>query len=210
MQSFIDPDSSWLILAYLVGAYLIGSIPFGVMLSPPTDDGKNILERGSGNPGAANVWRHSGPKIALLVLACDVFKGWLPIFLADKIGFPPILVSLIGTLVVLGHVKSIFIGFKGGKGVATSLGIIIAIDWRVAIICFCLWLGILLWTRYSSLGSLCGVLFAPILALVLKDNLIFIVFFSILTVAIFVLHKENIKRLINGEENQLNIFRGKE
>ncbi|WP_159990478.1 glycerol-3-phosphate 1-O-acyltransferase PlsY [Pelistega ratti] len=186
-------------------AYLIGSIPFAIITSRlfKLQDPRQF---GSGNPGATNVLR-SGHKIAAaLTLFGDAFKGWIAVYLAQQY-FPhhTTSIAIVAVAVFLGHLYSIFLSFKGGKGVATAIGVLLACDPMLAIILIIIWLLVFLLFRYSSLAALIAALNAPFLYLILSlqdyrfDGSLFI---AILVISILLIyrHKANITKLLTGKE----------
>lgn len=197
-----------LFLVMLV-SYIIGSIPAGFIMGKLLK-GVDIRVYGSGNIGAANVLRVFGKLPALLVLTFDVFKGYFvtyffPIVLQGYISFFEISVSksILGFCVIAGHIWPIFLKFKGGKGVATSIGVLIALDIKIAIIIFAVWLITLLFFRYVSLSSIVASVISPLLFLVFNTGIELILFSSALAFIISFKHNENIKRLIEGTEKKI-------
>lgn len=195
-------------------SYLIGSIPFG-LIAGKLVKGIDVREYGSGNIGATNVIRVLGKGWGYLVFCLDVLKGFLPTFLVsyflqgqdleagkEFIGW---IVVLVGIFSVLGHSFSCFLKFKGGKGVCTSLGVIIGLDWRVACIAYGLFLIVLFIWRYVSLGSILAALSVPVMFIFFKyfdAPLSYKIIGFIMFLAIFVKHIPNIKRLLNHTESK--------
>lgn len=196
-------------------SYLIGSIPTGYIIGKLK--GIDITKTGSGNIGMANVFRTLGFKYAIIVLIIDMLKGFIPTFLAIKLNLNTLAVLTIGLSAILGHIFTIFLKFKGGKGVATSLGVILAISPFIAISSFLVWLTLVITTRYSSLGSITASLWATLIVILYHLNIInfeifkinfqnknFLTIFTIiLTIFIIFKHKENINRILKGQENKL-------
>ena len=141
-------------------AYLVGSIPFAVIVSRAMGlpDPRSF---GSGNPGATNVLRSGNKAAAVLTLAGDALKGWVPVWAAIELGLGDPVVAVVALAAFLGHVFSVWLRFKGGKGVATAAGAIVALDWRVGAAALVTWVAVVLATRYSSLGSLVAAIVAP-------------------------------------------------
>ena len=195
-------------------AYIIGSIPFG-LIAGKVVKGVDVREYGSGNIGATNVMRVLGKGWGYVVFCLDVLKGFLPTFFVlyllqrhggslgkEAIGW---IVVLTGIFSVLGHSFSCFLKFKGGKGVCTSLGVIIGIDWRVACIAYGLFLLVLLISRYVSLGSVLAALSVPVMFIFFKffdAPLSYKIIGVVMFIAIFLKHIPNIKRLFNGTESK--------
>ena len=186
----------------LLAAYLIGSIPTGLIIGK-TIWKKDLRRFGSHNVGATNAWRILGKKAGLLIFILDFIKGQLGVMLgACLIGSPGAMV-LGGLFAIFGHMFPIFLGFKGGKGVATSLGVLAALMPKVTAIVFVVWLVLVLITRYVSVGSIVAAALAPILAAIFKEPIIYFLFTLIAAVFIIFRHRENIKRLKAGHENKI-------
>lgn len=188
------------IIAAAVAGYLCGSVSSAVivcrLMGLP-----DPRSQGSGNPGATNVMRLGGKKAAAITLAGDLLKGLIPVFVL-KIIFPeaPNVWIAAGLGAFFGHLYPVFFGFQGGKGVATAIGVLLAWHWLVALICIVIWLGIFLYTRVSSLSALIASFCAPWLAFVfIPDKKMPIAILFMVAVLIY-RHKENIRRLMNGEE----------
>lgn len=195
-------------------AYAIGSVNFSVILSKKIA-GFDVREKGSGNAGTTNMLRSVGKGAAALTLILDIAKGLVAILIAMLVGKiateanPAILVQLAGFFAVLGHTFPVFFGFKGGKGVATSLGVLLLINPLVGVICLVFALVVMAFTRMVSLGSIMAAILFPVLTLFIKDGYITdgytYVFFGI-AMAILVIfnHRSNLKRIYNGTENRLS------
>ena len=189
-------------LAFLVAAYLIGSIPFAVVASRlfKLPDPRSY---GSGNPGATNVLRSGSKGAAIVTLIGDCLKGWFAVWLALRLGFTPGMAALAGLAAFFGHVFSIFLRGKGGKGVATALGVIAGIDLTLAGIVLLVWLVTAFTTRYSSLAALLAAAAGPLAALILLDDLTTIGVLFALAAMLFWRHAANIERLRNGTESRI-------
>ena len=193
-------------------AYLIGSVNFSVILSKKMA-GFDVREKGSKNAGSTNVLRTAGKGIAVLTLICDILKGVVAVLLAKLIGnidnFEHIeyLVQLAGLMVVFGHTFPIFFGFKGGKGVATSLGLILVINWQIGLICLVFALLLMVLTRIVSLGSVAAAILFPVLTLFITENYIvpgdYRIFGILLGFFVCFNHRANIKRLLKGQESRI-------
>ena len=189
------------LLLIILVSYLFGSIPFGLLLTKIFLK-KDIREIGSGNIGATNVLRSGNKLIGYLTLFFDILKALIPVVYI-KLNYPD-LVYISSLSVFLGHVFPIWLKFKGGKGVATYLGILFGVNLIFGFI-FCIsWLLVFLFTKYSSLSSLIASLSVPIYLFFTNEDQI--LFFAILFVLIFYTHRENIKRLKNKEETKSNIY----
>ena len=196
-------------------AYLIGSVNFSVILSKKMA-GFDVREKGSGNAGTTNMLRSVGKKAAALTLVCDVLKGVIAILIAMFIGWAfkienqSLLVQIAGIAVVIGHTFPIFFGFKGGKGVATSLGILIMSNWQIGLICLVFGVLLIALTRMVSLGSCSVAVLFPVLTLFITDNYIvsqgsgYLIYSIILAVIVLYNHRSNIKRIMEGNENRIS------
>lgn len=189
------------IILVLLSAYLIGSIPFSLIISR-LSKGVDIRNIGSGNLGATNVLRVIGKKEALLALIGDVLKGTLPVMLAFYF-LEDFWVAVTAVLVVLGHVFPVFSGFKGGKGVATSLGALLVIIPSAIIISVVIWIAVLVVYRYASLASIIAALSIPLLCWALKTPLAFTAAATTNAAVIFIKHIGNLKRIISGRESKV-------
>lgn len=191
----------WTILL-LVAAYLLGAIPFGVVVARA--GGKDLARSGSGNTGAANAYRTLGAKGGALVLLADILKGTAACMLAYVALIPILPLSatkaIFGFLAVLGHNYSIFRGFKGGKGIATTFGVVLALSPRVALLAALLWLACVALTKYPSVGSLSTMMALPLL-MALEGGDISSILFSVAAAGLaFYRHRGNIERLRQGRE----------
>ena len=195
-------------------AYLIGSISFSIIISKKMA-GFDVREKGSGNAGATNMLRSVGKKAAALTLLGDALKGVVAILFAVLVGAiakntdKSLLVQIAGIFVVIGHTFPIFFGFKGGKGVATSLGVLLMTNWRIGLICLVFALVLMALTRIVSMGSVGAAILFPILVLFINTNFIvdgsgYFLYSIILAVIVAFNHRSNIKRILNGTENKLS------
>ncbi len=188
-------------LIVIIISYFLGSIPFGLILTKLFLK-KDIREIGSGNIGATNVLRSGNKIIGYLTLLLDILKAVIPV-LFIKVNYPD-LIYISSLSVFLGHVFPLWLKFKGGKGVATYVGILFSINIIYGFV-FCIsWMLIFLFSKYSSLSSLVASLSIPVYLFFNKEEQI--IFFIILFVLIFFTHRENIKRLKNKEESKSNIY----
>ena len=185
-----------------IASYLMGSIPFGLILTKIFLK-KDIRDIGSGNIGATNVLRTGNKLIGYLTLALDITKAIIPVIYV-KIHFPE-LIYITSLCAFLGHVFPIWLKFKGGKGVATYVGILFSINILLGIIFISCWMIIFLLSRYSSLSSIIASSSIPIYLLI-NGNMDTVIFFIIMFVLIFFTHRENIKRLKNKEESKSKIY----
>ena len=193
------------ILHFLLGfvlGHVCGSVPSGLWLVQAFH-GIDIRNYGSKNIGTTNVFRTVGPKTAVLVLIADAFKGILAVGIMSYFFHNPPLdvVTALGAL--LGHNYSLFLGFKGGKGVATALGLLIFMMPKVAVASFGIWLVCVLLTRYVSLGSIMAAIFTPPLAWYLGYPSAYVIFSVVAAFFVVLRHKENIHRLLTGTESKI-------
>ncbi len=196
-------------------AYLLGSISFSVIISKKMA-GFDVREKGSGNAGTTNVLRSVGKKAAILTLICDVLKGVLAVLVAYIAGNivkegvdRALLIQIAGLLVVVGHTFPIFFGFKGGKGIATALGVLLITNWNIGLICLVFALVLMALTKMVSLGSISAAILFPVLILLMPHTAYLVdgnyVIYSILMAVLVVFnHRANVKRLLNGTENKLD------
>jgi len=185
-------------IAAVVG-YLAGAIPFGLVLTRLTGKG-DIRAIGSGNIGATNVLRIGSKGLAALTLLLDGGKGAAAVLVMTRWGTDPALIA--GLFAVIGHDFPVWLRFQGGKGVATSLGVLIALAWPVGLAACATWLAVAAIFRYSSLAALVALAAAPFLSVWLADDRIAVVA-ALLTVLAFVRHHANIRRLLRGEEPRI-------
>jgi glycerol-3-phosphate acyltransferase PlsY len=182
-------------------AYLVGSIPVGVLLAGLK--GKDPRKTGSGNIGATNVMRSAGKVLGILTLVGDVLKGFIPTFIAMRLGVPEFVIALVGLAVFSGHLFPVFLKFKGGKGVATGAGVFLAINYPVILISVIIFVVVFLIWKYVSLGSLVGTAIIPLSFTLQEAPLEYILLSLLLVCCVFIKHKDNIKRLFAGTENKV-------
>ncbi len=189
------------IVLMIIVSYLIGSIPFGYMLYYLKYK-EDIRTKGSGNPGGTNVFREGGAALGILTTLLDISKSFIPVLLVkNHLGLSDT-VFIIWLSVVVGHMFSIFLKFKGGKGVAATFGGVLAIDYRIFLILAVIYIAIIVFTKISSIGSLSSSIIL-ILCYYYFYGMKNIVFIFIIVIFIFIRHKENIKRIIRGEEKKV-------
>ena len=204
------------IIIVAVIAYLIGSINFSVIISKKLA-GFDVRQKGSGNAGTTNMLRSVGKGPAIITLICDVLKGVVSVLIAYLVSLiakntsGALLVQIAGIAVILGHTFPLFFEFKGGKGVATALGVLLCINWKVGLLCLVFALIIIAVTRMVSAGSCTTAILYPVLTLfgIQKDFFIvkeesYLIFSLILALIIVFNHRENIKRILTGKENKLS------
>ena len=193
-------------LSLIILFYVIGSLPFALFFTKLFGLG-DIRKVGSGNVGATNVLRTGNKFVAFIVLCFDIFKGFLP-FLILQMYFQDI--SLLNKILlchfaILGHIYPVWLKFKGGKGVATYIGFLFGFNPYIAILFLLVWLVTVFVSKYSSLGSLIGILVAPSYYIFINFNFYILIFFIYLTLIIYLKHTENIKRLINKTESKIKL-----
>ncbi len=207
--------ATYIIVAII--AYLLGSISFSVIISKKMA-GFDVREKGSKNAGSTNVLRTVGKKAALITLICDILKGIVAILIALLAGKiikdlnNALLVQLAGIFVVIGHTFPIFFKFKGGKGIATSLGVLLTINWQIGLICLVFALVLMALTRMVSVGSIAAAVLFPVLVIFINQNYIvaessnwsYLIFSVVLAVLVVFNHRANLKRIFTGTENKIS------
>ena len=194
------------LLLTVVIAYLIGSIPTGYLIVK-AKTGQDIRTVGSGSTGATNVKRVLGKKYFFIVMLLDAFKGALPVILAENfisagssLGLAPVLAAV---AVIIGHSKSIFLQFKGGKSVASGVGTILALNLVVGLVIALVWGIVTYTTKYVSVGSIAALIISPFVMFYLSAPIAYVAYCALGAVYIVYLHRENIKRLIEHRENKV-------
>ena len=208
--------ATYIIVAVI--AYLIGSINFSIILSKRMA-GFDIREKGSGNAGTTNMLRAVGKKAAVITLICDILKGVVSILIAVLAGKivknldNALLVQLAGIFVIIGHTFPVFFKFKGGKGIATSLGVLLMTNWQIGLICLVFALVLIALTRMVSVGSIAAGILFPVLVAFIDQNYIvptsnsnwsYLVFSIIIALLVIFNHRANVQRILNGTENRIS------
>jgi len=188
------------LLIVIVAAYLIGSIPTGVLLGKAY--GIDVRKEGSGNIGATNLYRTVGRKVGIITLIGDCLKGLLPVLLVKFSALPPEFAAWVGLAAFCGHVFSIFLKFKGGKGVATALGVFLALAPLAVAIAISVFTVLMFLWRYVSLGSIAAAAVMPLAVFFLGGSRTVTTVTSIIALIVIARHHENIKRLLSGSENK--------
>lgn len=188
---------------YLLASYLVGGIPFGLVIGKAMG-GVDVRSVGSGNIGATNVLRAAGRPAAVLTLIADFLKGLLPVLLAARLFPGDAVTTLSGAAAILGHNFPIYLGFKGGKGVATSFGVVMAVAPWTGLACLLAWVAAAAFWRYSSLSALVAFALYPLITFAARPDskvqgLLSLFVFGM----IYVRHRENIKRLLAGTEPKI-------
>lgn len=209
----------WACIISAVIAYLLGSISFSVIFTKKLA-GFDVRQKGSGNAGSTNVLRTAGKKPAALTLICDILKGVVAILIAFLIGKifsfsvsdSAMLIQIAGIFVVIGHTFPIFFGFKGGKGVATALGVLLITNWQIGLICLVFALVLMAITRIVALGSIAAAILFPVLCFFITNNYLvgdnstrmtYLIFGIIMALIVIFNHRSNIQRMASGTENRL-------
>ncbi len=206
--------AAYIIVAII--AYLLGSISFSVIISKKMA-GFDVREKGSGNAGTTNVLRTVGKKAAIITLICDILKGVIAILVAFLVGKwfssldNALLIQLAGIFVILGHTFPVFFKFKGGKGIATALGVLLMTNWQIGLICLVFALILMALTRMVSVGSIAAAILFPVLVMFIGENYIvpannwsYLVYSIIIALLVIFNHRTNIKRIFSGTENKLS------
>lgn len=191
-------------LLMLLICYLIGSIPCGYLIGKRNK--VDIRRYGSGNIGATNAFRVLGTQLGLLVLFCDAVKGFLPVLIVNNI-FGPIWGVGAGLAAIVGHNWSIFLGFRGGRGVATGAGVLIALMPGVVVIALAVWVLVVLISGYVSLASIIAALSVPIIALILHIPWVYFIFAIPAPILVVIRHLPNIRRLRMGTESRIRFWK---
>ena len=189
-------------LWWVLGGYLAGSIPFALLVSRAMrlPDPRTY---GSGNIGATNVLRSGSRRAAVLTLLGDAMKGWAVVLAARAAGMPEDIVALSGAAAFAGHVFPVWLRFRGGKGVATAAGVLIAFDWRLGCSVLAVWLVVVIVTRYSSLAALVAAVTAPLIAWYLHGTGPICAATVAMAIVLVARHHANIRKLVRGEESRV-------
>ena len=189
-------------LSTIFASYLLGSISTAIIVCKimHLPDPRTV---GSNNPGATNVLRVGGKKAAALTLFGDSLKGVIPVIIAKLLGLEPMMIALVAISAFLGHLFPIFFSFKGGKGVATFFGAMLALNYWVGIFLLATWLLIAYGLKISSLSALIAAILAPIYFYLMQSELVYVWMSLFFTIALLLTHHSNIKKLLSGEENKI-------
>lgn len=193
-----------MVIAAFCGGYLSGSVPYGLLLTRLAGLG-DIRKTGSGNIGATNVLRTGSKKLAIATLLLDALKGFFPVLIAKQFHMDYAVLAALGAL--LGHLFPVWLRFKGGKGVATALGICFAFSPFLGVLVCLLWLGMAVMFQYSSLAALTAFAFAPFMTLWITASYQVTVTVFIIALFVWARHHENIRRLAKGEESKIKLGR---
>ena len=184
----------------ILGAYLLGSIPTGLLLARAA--GVDIRTSGSGNIGATNVYRTMGRTVGILTLVGDCLKGLIPVLVAQRLEMGDAMIAAVGTAAFLGHVYTIFLGLKGGKGVATALGVFLGISPASVGIAVVIFITVVAAWRYISLGSITTAAAMPFIITLLDRRPLIIAMTAVIALLVIWKHRENIARLREGTESK--------
>ena len=190
-------------ICFLIGAYLLGSISSAVLICRVAGIG-DPRTQGSQNPGTTNVLRLGGKKLAVWTLIGDMLKGFIPVFIAHFFSLPAAQLSYVALSAFIGHLFPVFFGFKGGKGVATALGVLLALAWPIGCAALITWVVVAFLFRYSSLAALITALLVP-LYLYISNYSAYLPAMIILSLLLILKHRDNIRRLWCGEESKIKL-----
>ena len=191
-----------MLLIAVAASYLIGSIPFGFIISKAK--GIDIRKHGSGNIGATNVWRTLGPAYGMLALILDALKGIAGVYLGKQTGIEGFEL-ITGIIALIGHAFPVYLGFKGGKIIATGLGVLIALAPPVALVAVLVFVVVVLFSRYVSLGSICAAFSVPVSMVLFQQNRYYLLFGTTVCLFAVLKHIPNIKRLFAGTETKIQL-----
>ncbi len=190
-------DTIFILFAYLIGSLSTAIIYCKIAGLP------DPRSQGSGNPGATNVLRFGGKKVAIIVLLGDLLKGLIPVLLAKWLEFSAAAVALVGIVAFLGHLYPVFFRFQGGKGVATALGVLLGISVWVGLSVLVIWLVVASLSRLSSLSALIAAFFSPLLVYLLTPAPEYILLAILLALLLIWRHRRNIQKIMNGTESKI-------
>jgi len=191
----------------ILAAYLLGSLSSAIIICKLAGL-PDPREQGSGNPGATNVLRFGGKKLAAIVLLGDMLKGVIPVLVAILIDLPPDSIAAVGLAAFAGHIYPLFFGFRGGRGVATAVGVILALSWTTGLALIATWLAVSFLLRISSLAAIVSAITAPIYIWLLQVESAYV--FAVGSMALILIwrHRVNIRNLLNGEEPRIGQKKG--
>ncbi len=195
-------EHTLLIIIFSVISYLIGSISTAIITCKIMGI-EDPRKTGSKNPGASNVFRNGGKKAAIITLLGDMLKGFIPLLVVSQFQADVFTIALVALFALLGHVFPIYYGFKGGKGVATFYGVILAMNWLVGVIALAIWLSVAAIAKISSLSALISVFFTPFVLWYFSQSIDLTAAVSVMSILVFWRHKQNIKSLLQGSEAKI-------
>jgi len=196
-------NNHFILILLLSGAYLLGSVPTGLLLGKVY--GIDVRKEGSGNIGATNLYRTVGRRVGVMTLVGDCLKGLLPVLLVKYSTLPVEYAAWVGLAAFCGHVFSVFLRFRGGKGVATALGVFLALSPTAVAIALGVFVVLMLIWRYVSLGSICAAAVMPLAVWAMAGGRMLILVTLIIALIVIIRHLENIRRLIDGTENRFKL-----
>ncbi len=187
-------------IALVIAAYFLGSVPTGLLLGKAF--GVDIRATGSGNIGATNVYRTLGRKVGVMTLLGDCLKGLIPVLVARWLALPDIWIAAVGFSAFVGHVFTVFLHFKGGKGVATALGVFLGVSPLAVLVALGIFAAVLMKWRYISLGSISAAAAMPVIVAVMDRRPLIVVMTLLIAALVIRKHRDNIARLRAGNENR--------
>ncbi len=188
-------------LLLITVGYLTGSIASAIVVARLSGIA-DPRQHGSGNPGATNVLRLGGKRLAAVTLVGDLIKGLLPVLLARLLGAEPVVLALVGLAAFLGHIYPVWFGFRGGKGVATALGVLLGLHWPTALVALLTWIAMAALFRISSLAAVTAAAVTPVALFLLKADTATSIAGAAMAILLLLRHRSNIQRLIRGEEGR--------
>jgi len=194
------------IAIYLIMAYLCGAIPFAYIISKYFKN-VDIRKCGSGNPGATNVFRSVSKSLGIVTFILDALKGFVPVYFAGLLNHSVYFILAVAFITIMGHIYTVFLNFKGGKGVATGCGVFIAFAPLVTLICFLIFTVVLFISKYVALSSIAAAVSLPLILKIFNYPDIIILFSALIAVIVVIRHLSNIKRILKGTESKI-IFSG--
>ncbi len=193
--------------AAVAASYLLGSVPFGILIAR-LFGGVDPRSAGSGNIGATNVARSAGRAAGVLTLLADLLKGAVPVLLAQSLQPGAAVISLVGLAAFAGHIFPVYLGFRGGKGVATALGVMLAVSPPAALLCAGVFAVVVAFKRYVSLGSMIAAAMLPVFLSFLHGYGPYVPMGAAMAALVIIKHRANIKRLVEGTENRVGGKKG--
>lgn len=194
------------IAIYLIAAYLCGAVPFAYIISKYFRN-IDIRKTGSGNPGATNVFRSVSKPLGVLTFILDALKGFIPVYLASYVNGSIYFILAVALVTVIGHVYTVFLKFKGGKGVATGCGVFIAFAPFVTLLCFLIFAVVLVISKYVALSSIFAACSLPVILKIFNYPNTIVFFAAVIAMIVTIRHLSNIKRILNGTENKIILKR---
>jgi len=194
------------IAIYLIMAYLCGAIPFAYIISKYFKN-VDIRKCGSGNPGATNVFRSVSKSLGIVTFILDALKGFVPVYFAGLVNHSVYFILAVAFITIMAHIYTVFLNFKGGKGVATGCGVFIAFAPLVTLICFLIFAVVLFISKYVALSSIAAAVSLPLILKIFNYPDIIVLFSGLIAVIVVIRHLSNIKRILKGTESKI-IFSG--